>query len=292
MSHIYTIKFIINHPLNKGRKLKSLIKFIKWQISSRLTPYPIIFDYAQRSKFIIKKGLTGATGNLYCGLHEFDDMSFLLHFLRETDLFIDIGANVGSYTLLGASEVGAKTISIEPIPETFNYLMSNIFLNNIEGNVDAFNVGLGSEKGELRFTKLLDTVNHVASNEDTDTITVPVRRFDDFIELEKPTLIKIDVEGFETDVLIGMSKALLNENLKGIIIELNGAGSRYGNSDDEIHKKLLAHSFTPFQYLPFKRNLKKIDSYGTHNTIYIKDFEFVNQRIISAKKVKINNKTF
>ena len=44
--------------------------------------------------------MTGATGNIYCGLYEFLDMAFLLHFLRNGDLFGDIGSNIGSYTVL------------------------------------------------------------------------------------------------------------------------------------------------------------------------------------------------
>ena len=42
----------------------------------------------------------GVTGNVYCGLHDFAEMSFMLHLLRAGDLFADIGANVGSYTVL------------------------------------------------------------------------------------------------------------------------------------------------------------------------------------------------
>jgi hypothetical protein len=54
-------------------------------------------------------GMTGATGNLYVGLHEFEEMAFLLHFLRPGDLFADVGANVGSYTILAAVAVERGT---------------------------------------------------------------------------------------------------------------------------------------------------------------------------------------
>jgi hypothetical protein len=129
------LKFIINHPLNRKYKLKALLRFIRWQISIYFNPYPIIYPFAEKTKLIISKGMHGATGNLYCGLDEFEDMSFVLHFLREDDLFVDIGANIGSYTLLAANEVGAETISIEPIPATFNTLKTNMRLNNLDKNV-------------------------------------------------------------------------------------------------------------------------------------------------------------
>jgi hypothetical protein len=47
------------------------------------------YQCTQNSKLLVWKGLTGATGNIYCGLHEFEDMAFLLHFLRPRDLSAD-----------------------------------------------------------------------------------------------------------------------------------------------------------------------------------------------------------
>jgi FkbM family methyltransferase len=287
MNIINIIKYITNHPLNRKNKIKSLSRFIKWQIGVRLNPYPIIFPFAEKTKLIISKGMTGATGNLYCGLDEFEDMAFVLHFLREDDQFIDIGANIGSYTLLAASEVGAETISIEPIPETYKKLNTNIWLNNLTGKVKSLNIGLGSANGVLKFTKSLDTVNHVATDNETDTIDVPIEKFDDIITIQKTTLIKIDVEGFETEVLKGMETALSNPLLKGIIIELNGSGNRYGYEENNIHEKLLSYNFKPYFYSPFERKLVTTKSFGSNNTIYLKDIEFVYGRVSSAKKFKI-----
>lgn len=281
------LKYIVNHPLNRKNKINALSRFVKWQIGIRLNPYPIIFPFAEKTKLIISKGMTGATGNLYCGLDEFEDMAFVLHFLREDDKFIDIGANIGSYTLLAASEVGAETIAIEPIPVTYKKLNANLSLNNLSGKVNSLNIGLGSANGVLKFTKSLDTVNHVATDNETDTIEVPIEKFDDIIFIQKTTLIKIDVEGFETEVLNGMETALANPFLKGIIIELNGSGNRYGYAEDKIHEKLLSYNFNPYFYAPYERNLVTSKSYGSNNTIYLKDIEFTLKRIASAKKFKI-----
>ncbi len=268
------------------------MKFFKWQLNSKVFPYPIIFPFAAKSKMVAWKGLTGATGNLYCGLHEFEDMAFVLHFLRETDLLIDIGANVGSYTLLGSSEIGAKSISIEPIPETFKVLKLNVQLNNISDKVEIMNIGMGSEKGILKFTKSKDTTNHVATTNDTNTIEVIIEKFDDIIQIDRPTLVKIDVEGFENEVIKGMTGAITNEHLKVIIIELNGSGKRYGFSDDEIHKYLLSKEFKPFKYEPFNRQIVPVEHYGNVNTLYIKDLEFVFERISASEKIKIHGHEF
>ena len=61
---------------------------------------PVVVNYINDSRLLVQTGMTGATGNIYTGLHEFEDMGFALHFLQEGDYFIDLGVNVGSYTVL------------------------------------------------------------------------------------------------------------------------------------------------------------------------------------------------
>lgn len=284
-----TVKFILNHPLNQNNKLKALARFVKWQLSGLLNSNPSIFPFAEKSQFIMKHGMTGATGNYYCGLDEFEDMAFVLHFLRPEDLFIDIGANVGSYTLLAASEVGAKTISVEPIPQTFRTLSMNVTLNGLN-NVELKNIGLASKKGVLKFTDALDSINHVATLEDTNTTDVKVEKFDEVISIDRTTLIKIDVEGFETEVISGMEQALKNDNLKGIIIELNNLANKYGFDEKSIHEKLLSHNFKPFLYSPFERKVRECgQSNCSCNLIYLRDLKFVDDRIASARKFNILN---
>lgn len=285
-----TIKAIASHPINKGSELGAFSRFIKWQISSRLNPYPVVYPFVENSKLLIWKGLTGATGNIYLGLHEFEDMAFVLHCLRPGDLFADVGANVGSYTVLAAGVVGANTISVEPVPGTFQTLLTNIKLNNCEHIAKPLNIGLGSKKATIKFTRSFGTENHVALDNEADTIDVPVEKFDDLMAGKMPVLVKMDVEGFETEVLNGMEKSLKNEQLKAIIIELNGSGDRYGYDESKIHEKLQANHFQPYIYSPFKRELSLVEKYGTHNTIYIRDVDFVKNRVKTARKFKVLDK--
>lgn len=290
MSLISTLKFITNHPLNKNDKLNSFFRFVKWQLNMRVNPYPVIYPFTVKSKLIMQKGMTGATGNLYCGLHEFNDMFFLLHFLRKDDLFIDIGANIGSYTVLAASHIEADTISIEPVPSTFCNLMNNISINQIQNKVTALNIALGSQKGNIAFTSSFDTVNHVATGAEKDTITVHVETLDEILIGRKvPALLKIDVEGFETEVIKGAQRTLNELGLKAIIIELNGSGERYGYSETEIHEVFISAGFKPYFYDPLTRQIKLTENFGIYNTIYIRDVHFVNERLLTADKIKIRN---
>lgn len=292
MSLKKTIRFILYHPLNRNNKIKALLRFFIWQFQSRMNTKPVAIKFGEKSKLIITRGMAGATGNLYCGLHEFEDMAFLLHFLRKEDLFVDIGANIGSYTILAASEIGARTYTFEPVPVTFYSLKRNIDCNDVSGIVKAFNIGLGNRPGNINFTNTLDTVNHVSVGIEEDVISVEVKTLDEMIEIDSDCLIKIDVEGFEKQVLEGMTNILINEKLQALIIELNGSGIRYGYDDIDVHNVLLSFGFKPYSYDPMSRKLDVLKTFGSTNTIYIRNEKFVKDRLEKSRYFKILGNVF
>ncbi|GAA3975266.1 FkbM family methyltransferase [Mucilaginibacter dorajii] len=290
-----TFGFILNHPLAKRHPIKAIIRLLIWQLQTGGNPSKLfVKQYLSGLRFFARKGLTGITGNIYTGLHEFNDMGFLLHFLRPEDIFLDVGANVGSYTLLASGICQAKSITIEASKNTAEITQKNINLNKLQDKVTLINAAAGATNGTLNFSKNQDTTNHIISNNElanTDVETVNVISVDSLTIIEKPALIKIDVEGFETEVLNGMVNTLKQPSLKAIIIELNGSGARYGFNEEKIHQNLLLNGFEPYQYDPFARALTILDSFGNYNTIYCRDTEFINQRINAAKTFDVLSET-
>jgi FkbM family methyltransferase len=255
---------------------------------ARLNPYPVVLPFAEHSRLLAWKGLTGATGNLYCGLDEYEDMAFILHFLREGDQFVDVGANIGSYAVLAGSEVGADVIAVEPVPDTFKTLQDNIGLNGLTNKVRALNLGLGGSNRVLRFTHTLDTTNHVATEEDHDTIEVQIEQFDRIVRIDRVTVVKIDVEGYETEVLRGMEGALRDPNVMAIVLELNGSGERYGYDEDALRTKLITSGFSPIHYSPCDRRLETSGrTSSSNNSIYIRDVEYARRRVMSARRYRV-----
>ena len=288
MSLLNTFNFIRKHPLNKEHKTAAFGRFIKWQIGSRINPFPVLYPFVENSSLIVQRSMAGATGNIYCGLHEFSEMGFLLHMLRPEDLFLDIGANVGSYTILASGVVGARTLAFEPSPSTFRFLKRNVDVNGINTKVELYNMALGSSSGNLAFSSSLDTENHIVSgNEHVETITVPVEPLHKIMRGLVPVVMKIDVEGYETEVLKGMGPILEDSHLKAIIIELNGLGQRYGFNDEAIHENLLKLGFKPCQYDPLSRQLNILERYGSDNTIYIRNSSVVESRLRSSRSYRV-----
>lgn len=279
-----TFQFINQHPLAGRHRMRSYGRLFTWQFRLLFTKTLIPVNFAGKTRMLAKRGLHGITGNIYTGLHEFEEMSFLLHLLKETDCFFDVGANVGSYTILASGVCGTETYSFEPVPETFQILAANVNLNELSESVTTINAAVGREEAIIRFTCGQDATNHVIAETEVEknAIKVPVVRLDDY-RSAAPLLLKIDVEGFETEVLRGAEQLLAQESLKAIIIELNGSGKRYDFDEDLIHRKLTGLGFKPYGYEPFTRKLLKLNSYGQLNTIYLRDLPFIHERIKIAK---------
>jgi FkbM family methyltransferase len=296
MSMFNVMKFALSHPLNKDAKLSAIARIVKWQIGTWLVPGDVVFEWINGSRFLVRKGETGLTGNIYAGLHEFPDMGYLLHVLREDDLFVDVGANVGSYTILACSVRHARGIAFEPVPTTYKRLFENIRLNNLENRVQSFNVGIGRQQGDLSFTSDMGPMNRALAEGESDAnaINIPVTTLDATLKGEVPSLLKIDVEGYETPVLEGAMEVLKNRTLHSVIMELNGSGSRFNFDEKKILEMMLNIGFKPYSYDPFGRVLINLKSKNldSGNTLFIRNEEAVLERVKTAPKIEVLGKSF
>jgi FkbM family methyltransferase len=272
-----TLRFILSHPVSRRRPLAALARYASWQVASRLGG-TIEFEWIDGSKLLVRNGMTGATGNIYCGLHEFSDMAFLLHLLRPEDLFVDVGANIGSYTILAAAVCSAQVIAAEPDPVTMASLQANVEANQAAGRVELIEAALGAQAGTIQFTSGLDTVNHVATAGEGHTRDVSLRTLDEVVGGRHPLLIKMDVEGYEAQVLAGAGEVLKDPALLAIITEGDGP---------EVRQRLADHGFQEFSYEPFTRQLKPSDAHGSvgpQNALFLRDAPAVAHRLMSASR--------
>lgn len=76
MSIMGTLNFITYRPLSRNRKSNAIKRFVAWQVGSRLVPGPVAINFVNNARLLVSPGMTGATGNIYTGLHEFEDMAF------------------------------------------------------------------------------------------------------------------------------------------------------------------------------------------------------------------------
>ena len=292
LTTVNTLRYITDHPLNKNRKAAALLAFLKWQAGIRLVSGPVVYQWIGTARFVVGKGDVGITQNVYCGLHDFSEMGYALHVLRPDDLFVDIGANVGSYTVLASAVKGARNYCFEPVPSIFARLLDNIAINKLAANVTAFNMGLSSEDGQLRFTTDLESGNHVIATDEESlpSIMVPVRTLDSVLSGESPSMLKIDVEGFEGAILNGAKATLGKQSLHSVILELNTSSStRYGSAEEEVIRLLKEYEFSLYEYEPFSRQLRPLNgkSQTGPNTLFLRNEAHIRERLAQSPRISV-----
>lgn len=259
------------YPLTKKAPILAMFRYIKFNVIQFLAPKERIYPWVNGLRFYAKKGEAGIVPNIYFKLFDYEDSMFMLDSIQQGDLFVDVGANVGHFSMLAASKK-AEVISIEPIPDTYQRLCKNIRLNQFESLVTCENLGIGKEVGELKFTSSKDVMNSVALDTDTNCITVPVTSLNTLLKDKNPKMIKIDVEGYEYFVLEGATEVLQKESLQFLLIELNESSLKFKISSDQIHEFILSFGFVPALYDVEHKKLQEQSSFNTHsfNTLYVK----------------------
>lgn len=275
---ILTLQFLTRHPLTRHRPLAALGRFCKWQIEAR-RERDVIIPWVEGTKLAARRGMTGATGNIYCGLHEFSEMAFVLHFLRKDDAFLDVGANIGSFSVLASGVAGAQTWAFEPDPITLAHLTRNVEINELQEKVVIVPYALGEDDRDISFTVGLDTVNRVANEGDSRTRIVHQTSLDSIHVDAALRMIKLDAEGYESSILRGARETLAVSSLKAVQTECTSI---------DVVSILEGEGFSRYFYDPFTRSLsQKPSQRRDNNALFLRDSGFVSERLRSARAVNV-----
>jgi FkbM family methyltransferase len=174
-------------------------------------------------KFIVHKKDTCIADCLRTGiLFEKFILSFVKHFIDPHKNILDIGANIGVHSIVYSRYTIGKIYAFEPQPLVFNLLKKNIELNTCN-TIFPYNYG-ASDRDDTFFMNANydEKINHGAfsiCNKQNIGINIECKKIDN-LELTNIGYIKIDVEGHELNVLLGLQNTILN-NLPNIMIEIH-----------------------------------------------------------------------
>jgi FkbM family methyltransferase len=247
-----TLQYIWTHPNCKYQRIQSVFKFFGWQFYKRSTRRFLDFQLIPEVKIRCYPDSQSASAALYCGLYDYDDMNFLLRYLRPEDSFIDIGANIGIYTLLAASRISSGSIyCFEALPKNYDRLKENLKLNHFE-QVKPFAIAISDHSGSVALNLAEgDSMPFITSLATDRTITVPTDTLDHLLH-DQPqsslTLGKMDIEGAELLALKG-STSLLQQHLPPVwILEINDAVNNFGYQKQDLVNFLKGYSYNLYTY--------------------------------------------
>ena len=210
--------------------LKYFRDFIKWKeyryiltsikfILLRKTTHKSRIYRSSLGTFLVRKGTIDFQFANYA--YEWNVKNFVYKNLMNYNVFLDVGANIGTYSILLAGK-GLRGYAFEPIQSNYNATRINLILNGLDEKVKVFNVALGSHKHKAEFA--FDVLNTGASHrigvelmenlgDKEEIIQSNIVPLDDLmteldIKKEDKIFMKIDVEGMEEEVLMGAGKFL------------------------------------------------------------------------------------
>lgn len=253
--HIERSTGIARHLLWQGRKLLGWFPFEQRISQSRI----MAFDRT-----------CGVSALIYSqGLYDFNNMNLVRSLLRDGGLFADIGANIGSYTLIAAEQERATVVSFEPHPRTFEQLRANVELNQ-RRNVTLVNMAVSDRDGEVRLSDGgVSSTNHLVGDGHA-AIKVPCTRADSWFAAHgrAPSVVKVDVEGFELEVLRSFGNLLASVEV--VLVEINGLSALRSAGGGAVHAFLAAAGFRgPLRYEAQTRNLHPLRQRSIEDSVYV-----------------------
>lgn len=196
----------------------------KWGDNNR---FVVINNFDHNLKLKINTSWYMSFAIYWSGFHEFHEFLFLNNHLRKDMVFVDIGANLGEYSVFAAKRV-RKVLSFEPLPKMQVLLRENIALNDFN-NVQMFNYGLSDRTASLTIHEIENAHEGLSTffpgeRKIRHTFEVPLKSFDeefDSYAVNKIDFIKIDIEGGELFALQG-AKHTIKKFQPDVMVEING----------------------------------------------------------------------
>ncbi len=260
---------LLRHPIVKKNTLVFFLKLLFWQINKRIFHLTFKYNFFSDLSFFLEPSSSYGALTFYTKLPDYYEMSYLLNNLNDSDYFIDIGANIGIFTLLASSKVKkGKLFAFEPNKNVKDKLEKNIKLNNIKNcNVIGKIVSDENKKMffELNSTSELSRISLKKTDRSSNIDSVTLDEFIVENRLTRVNFLKIDVEGAECLVLKGANKSLKRKLIRNIIFEVNPSSKDF-NCDAQSTLALLHSS----KYKIFKfgnKGLIEVNSISDLETI-------------------------
>ncbi len=276
------IEKIKSKPYLRVKPLRSIFKIAYWKLRWKLTKKPIYLKLITNQKFLSPKCGSGAL-IFYQGVSEPKTYEFIKNTLKKGDVFYDIGAHLGEFSILASDLIGEKgeVHAFEPIPTIYQFLQKNLEINRIK-NVQSHPLVVSNKTGKVEFEVFSEpSISRISQNtiqiknQIIQKISVDSITLNQYVENNKfPNLVKIDVEGAELLVLKGMSNILSLKKDKApvIILELLESNFKNFNYEPTDILKFLSH----YGYDFFDLNNNKLE----YSAI---DFSLIENNLVAKK---------
>jgi FkbM family methyltransferase len=248
MGAMSVVRFVWTNPGNRGVRIRKLADAFMWQFQKRMVRRPRTITLANGVRFVAHPDCVISSSLHYTDWPEYAELQFCRRNLTLGQRVIDVGANIGHFSLLLADVVGPESLfCFEPMRTAWDRLVANFRINGWTTS-HLENVAVGRSCGTVDFpnpdhpdtTTSISGVGSIGS-----TVPVSMINLDSIVPQHPPGtigLLKIDVEGYEREVLFGAAHFLKNSRPKLIMFE-----SLNQQVDPDVAKTLRDADYSVFQ---------------------------------------------
>jgi FkbM family methyltransferase len=231
---------------------------------------------------------------IYCRGFEYTERLVTSRLLRPGDTYVDIGANIGLFTLLAADRVGAagRVFSFEPVARTYTRLVENIALNGFR-QVFPQPMAISDSRGELTITTAgggfdaWSSLGRPYMGQEEARERIQAISWDEFAAehdlMGKVTLMKMDVEGWESRILGGGRRTFSRDDAPTLYVEFTEqAAAAAGSSCRELYQSLSSYGYEIFLPDPAAESLQSFpprDYFPNVNLLAVKRRDWVENRL-------------
>lgn len=273
------LEWLLKSAEFKKRPLKVGARMVLWEWY-RYFNKDIRYKYDDRFDVILRPNEGVSRLVYYFGVSEPELFSFYAGYLAEGMTVLDVGANIGLHSLFMANRVGirGKVYAFEPCKNIFGRLQKHVSMNT-GITIECINCAVGREPGSVVFHENINDTSRSYVSKSSEVVdpgtVVALDSIDSFIQRNGITsvdLLKVDVEGFENDVIQGSMECLKKLKIKVLQIELdNQSLSRNSSNTSDIVRALYGFNYCMAKWNSTAKKFEAVsDSQSSeYNTFFV-----------------------
>lgn len=258
MNYLASFGTILKHPKNSDKKLNSIFRIGIWKFFQFLFKQEVISILPNGTKMLIPAQSSYGSIIQYCrGYPDFVETNLMLHLVKHGDVFIDVGANIGFYSVLALGQ-DAKVYAFEPNETLHSNLLDSAKLNNYQQRLHLSENIVSDHTGYENFVIEPESEKSHIGLEGLKSKKIKCIALDKFVEEQKINhikLLKIDVEGAEPQVFKGMHELLDKRQISYLLFEhdpKNNGNKFYFKFIEKLSREKILYSISQFQIRQFE----------------------------------------
>jgi FkbM family methyltransferase len=282
---INSLRILFSAPYNRKNPVFAVKRFIIWKIirAARLKNVKIKF-WDDRIIFI-NYDSSQSMWLMYNYIVDWEEFNLIQNYIKSHDHIADIGANMGFYSIWMSKFISGtgRIHSFEPDQNNFKRLNENVKLNKLDDVVKTSQIAVSEVNGQLSFTIGLDGENHIVTDNKAQVVQIKSVTLDTYAKNNQITMfsyVKLDVEGFEKNVLQGASELLSLRRIDIIQLEINKSLYNSGTTINELLVELKKYNYQLCSYEIVSNSVTPINySIERENYFAVKDIGLINKRL-------------